>query len=230
VLTPPPNSIPTNGSTINVIVDGVYVGHPIYNIYRADIASLFPGYANSNGAVGYFYLDTTAYEDGVHTIQWTASDSAGNTDGIGSRYFTIQNTGNSSRSIMHGAERKERRDGSLRLPNPGEAISIDYSTPVSVKKGYRDSKPQTIYPNDNGDITIEIKELERLEIHFSDPGTPILNLSSLPIGSTLDRERGVFYWQPGPGFIGEYPLIFMRKNKNNEMTKKTIIIKIKPLE
>jgi hypothetical protein len=91
VLTPRPNKIPTNGSTIGVWIDGVNVGHPNYNIYRSDIAALFPGYANSNGAAGYFYLDTTAYENGVHTIQWTAKDNAGNTDGIGSRYFTIQN-------------------------------------------------------------------------------------------------------------------------------------------
>jgi hypothetical protein len=54
---------------------------------------LFPGYANSSGAAGYFYLDTRAYKNGVHTIQWVATDDAGNTDGIGSRYFTIQNTG-----------------------------------------------------------------------------------------------------------------------------------------
>ena len=91
VLTPQPNKIPFNGSTIDVWIDGVNVGHPHYNIYRSDIAALFPGYANSNGAAGYFYLDTTAYENGVHTIQWTAKDNTGNTDGIGSRYFTIQN-------------------------------------------------------------------------------------------------------------------------------------------
>jgi hypothetical protein len=97
VLTPQPNNIPNNGTTIDVYVDGVNLGHPTYNIYRKDIADLFPGCANSSGAVGYFYLDTTAYENGVHTIQWTATDNAGNTDGIGSRYFTIRNTGNDSK-------------------------------------------------------------------------------------------------------------------------------------
>jgi hypothetical protein len=30
----------------------------------------------------------------------------------------------------------------------------------------------------------------------------------LPIGSSLDRERGVFRWQPGPGFLGTYHLSF----------------------
>jgi len=102
VLTPQPNSIPFDGSTISVWVDGVSIGHPTYNNYRTDIASLFPGYANSNGAVGYFYLDTTAYKNGVHTIAWSARDNAGNVDGIGSRYFTIHNTGNDSSVMSRG--------------------------------------------------------------------------------------------------------------------------------
>lgn len=91
VITPQPNKIPIDGSTIDVWIDGNKVGHPTYNLYRSDIASLFSGYANSNGAVGYFILDTTSYANGVHTIQWTVKDSAGNTDGIGSRYFIIKN-------------------------------------------------------------------------------------------------------------------------------------------
>ena len=91
-LTPWPNTIPTDGSSINVYVDGVNLGHTDYNIYRPDIAGLFPSYANSSGAAGYFILDTTTYENGVHTIQWVVTDGGGNTDGIGSRYFVIQNS------------------------------------------------------------------------------------------------------------------------------------------
>ena len=30
----------------------------------------------------------------------------------------------------------------------------------------------------------------------------------LPIGSSL--KRGIFYWQPGPGFLGDYTLVFER--------------------
>ena len=30
----------------------------------------------------------------------------------------------------------------------------------------------------------------------------------LPIGSTLDREKGIFSWIPTPGFIGRYELYF----------------------
>ena len=40
-------TIPINGSTIDVYVDGVFAGHPVYNNDRADIATLFPGFYNT---------------------------------------------------------------------------------------------------------------------------------------------------------------------------------------
>ncbi len=92
VLTPQPNSIPSDGSTITVYVGGLPQGHPAYNVLRQDISSSFPGYANTQSPGGQFTLDATAFANGVHTIQWVAADNAGNTDGIGSRYFTIQNS------------------------------------------------------------------------------------------------------------------------------------------
>jgi hypothetical protein len=47
-------------------VDGVPLGHPTYNLYRSDIATLLPGYANSNAAVGLFVLDRH------HPHEWPA--------------------------------------------------------------------------------------------------------------------------------------------------------------
>jgi hypothetical protein len=91
VLTPQPNEIPADGSTIWVYVDGVPLGHPVYNVFRADIARLFPGYANTNGAIGYFVIDTTTLANGLHTIAWSVTDSAGHGAGIGSRFFRVRN-------------------------------------------------------------------------------------------------------------------------------------------
>jgi hypothetical protein len=93
-LTPSPYSIPVDGSSIEVYVDGVYRGHPVYNNYRSDIAQLFPEYSNSTGAVGYFTLDTTTLTNGVHTIAWVVRDTGGNASGIGSRFFTVANSAN----------------------------------------------------------------------------------------------------------------------------------------
>jgi uncharacterized protein (TIGR01370 family) len=259
VLTPMPNHIPTDGSTIDVYVDGINLGHPIYNIYRSDIASLFPGYANSDGAHAYFDFDTFTYANGVHTIYWTASDDAGNTDGIGSRYFTIQN--------LHGAwgmARGARRRGSPAwMPNCGgipdiSNVPIDYVSSVGIIKGYkRNVKPLKRYQDKKGNITIETKELERIEIHLAydlaeievkaaggrsyNSKFKIQNSKfyfgymvvgnqrrALPIGSTLDRESGIFYWQPGPGFLGRYHLVFIKNEKIEGKKKKQIIINIVP--
>jgi uncharacterized repeat protein (TIGR01451 family) len=90
-LTPQPNIIPIDGSTIWVFIDNLPVGHPVYNNYRSDIGTLFPNYQNSQGAVGYYYIDTTKLTNGLHTISWLATDSAGNKQGLGSRFFNVQN-------------------------------------------------------------------------------------------------------------------------------------------
>lgn len=88
-LSPGGVCIPIDGSTIDVLVDGVVVGHPTYNYSRADIASGYPGYCNSNGAVGLYYLNASGLSDGLHTIAWRVRDANGRTSEIGSRYFRV---------------------------------------------------------------------------------------------------------------------------------------------
>jgi hypothetical protein len=228
-LTPMPNKIPEDGSTIRLYINGVLLSNAaVYNQYRPDIAGYFPGYANSSGAAVTFSIDTTAYTDGVHTIFWIAEDNAGNADGIGSRYFTVRN---SARGREH-----------FILPSDILAkIPPDDSAPVKIRKGYHhhaDAEPQTIYPDDNGIIHIEINELERLEVHLSDlkvssfySGYHVVGeqLKPLPIGSTLDRRRGIFYWQPGQGFYGGYAFVFIKEEGNNkEKIQVRITISLKP--
>ena len=234
-LTPQPNYIPTDGSTINVWVDGLKLGHPTYNIYRADIAALFPGYANSNGAVGYFYLDTTTYSNGVHTIQWTAIDNAGNTDGIGSRYFTIQN---SSTQTTQGIAQSVRSEAHRpQFITPGQDFVLDNTTPVGIVKGYETNAElaelEMIYPNDQGMRTVEIKQLERIELHFGRErkisGWMVVGkqLHPLPIGSYIDPDGGIFCWQTGTAFLGKYQLIFIEKDPYGNPIGKNIVVKIK---
>jgi len=230
VLTPQPNHIPVNGSTINVWVDGVNIGHPTYNIYRSDIASFFPGYINSNGAVGYYYLDTAGYSEGVHTIAWTAADNAGNTDGIGSRFFSILNTGQVSvqgTSVTFNV--KPARSG---IEKPG--IASDCFKPVLVKKGFKnDIEPTEVFPDGEGRVSIETRELERVEINLPGCMSGYLvvgdELRALPIGSTLDSRRDIFYWQPGPGFIGKYYFVFIVKEETGLVRQIPVVVTIKPL-
>jgi hypothetical protein len=67
------------------------VGRLRYNNFRSDVAALFPGYANSNGAVGAFIFDTTTLTNGLHSIFWVVNDNRGGSQGIGSRFFTVAN-------------------------------------------------------------------------------------------------------------------------------------------
>lgn len=96
VLTPPPNWIPYDGKTIQVFVDGKFIGHPVYGLRRKNesIVKAFPHCLNNQegrGAVGYIIIDTTKYNNGLHRLAWTVKDSVGTAAGIGSRWFRIQN-------------------------------------------------------------------------------------------------------------------------------------------
>ncbi|MCP4151612.1 MAG: hypothetical protein GY757_27965 [bacterium] len=238
-LTPQPNTIPFDGSTLNVWIDGVEAGQPQYNRYREDIAQLLPGYNNSNGAMGQFTLDTTLYENGVHTIAWSVADDAGNVDGIGSRYFSIRNSSSDSAGSYGMASTKKK--GNRFGPKPFVKTALQPKSckkGVDVQAGQQTAKPaasqkgitvktgsrhgdkgQKIVPGKDGKWLIKIGELERLEIDFHKKagiGNPLKGFlmvgkkyRPLPIGSTLDVEQGIFYWQPGPGFVGKYRFLFM---------------------
>jgi len=238
-LTALPHFIPVDGSTISVWVDGISLGHPDYGHYRSDVAAAFPGLANSQGAVGFFYLDTTAYNNGLHTIVWTVADSNGDADGIGSRFFTIANMGASPQTP--GAPVASR----LFVMPSGTSGS------VYVQKGYGQGvEAETVFSSPDGWVDIAAAPLDRLVLYL-DPtavGLPDIDPAqegdrprkafggadrnppglfagtvfegyqmvgtqyrALPVGSTFDPAAGVFSWQIGPGFLGDFNLLFVRK-------------------
>jgi hypothetical protein len=62
-----------------------------------------------------------------------------------------------------------------------------------------------------GMYVIDMEELDRVEVRIGASEGHLLvagERRSLPIGSTL--RGGTFYWQAGPGFLGEYELVFER--------------------
>jgi len=208
-LTPQPKYIPEDGSTIWVWVDGQPVGHPNYGHYRADIANKFPGYQNSNGAIGFFVIDTTEYTNGVHTISWSVKDNTGVGDGVGGRRFEIQNAGGDTAGLET-------------LP-----LLADTSGWLSIgvekwEKGYQERQEnQELQENqekqelqENQKLQIEVEEVERIEVHLTGQvGNKFIGWGRnksipLPEGSTLDKEKGVFYWQLSPGFLGRHVLHF----------------------
>ena len=182
-LTQNPYCIPNDGHTLNVFIDGVILGHPTYNQKRSDIATLFPGLCNSNGGVGFFSIDTTKLANGLHNIAWAVTDNQGRGDGIGSRYFTVQNAGG--------------------------VAAPDEMAPESVKTRTAQTR--------RGSYAIEVEELDRIELDLG-----AISSDSLPVGSTL--KDGVFYWQLGPGFLGDYEFRFTRADG----TRALLHVKVRP--
>jgi hypothetical protein len=214
-LTPQPNFIPTDGSTIWVWVDGVPLGHPTYGQPRADIATLFPGYQNSAGAVGYYIIDTTKLENRTHTISWSVRDSAGNTDGIGSRYFDVQNVaGGASAGVVSGT-----------IATGAASTAQEALLPEQSGGGLG---LETVSPRE-----IEIEELGRIRVELTGTsGARIIGWGMsedrpLPIGSTLDAN-GVFWWSAGPGFLGRHVLHFAATDGVRRSPAVEIVVNIVP--
>jgi hypothetical protein len=227
-LTPQPYTIPFDGSTITVWLDGLPTGNPVYNQYNKEIADLFPGYNNQDGAGGSFILDTTALTHGIHALAWLVEDDAGNSNTVGFQYFSIDNTG-----------------------MPGGANSIDMSfnsieelqnlvprqmEPVFFKKGYRTGEEAgVLLPDVEGIGSVTIKELEPVELQL---GTNIAaasgylvtgsHLRELPVGSTLDHKSGLFSWLPGPGHFGKYLMVFVVKDMEGQYKRTLVRFTIEP--
>ncbi|MCP4214774.1 MAG: BACON domain-containing protein [bacterium] len=225
-LTPMPNKINENGRGIDVYVDGAKVGSPTYNLYRSDIASLFPGYANSNGAMAKFQLDTTDIPNGLHTISWVVTDEGGNSDGVGSRYFKVTNAATS-----RGSASSRRVRPSLSAMEIRTLPSME-SGAIYVRQGVHRRAGLNRMENDgSGVYNIRSSELNNLEIRLGEEESEWQGymlagkgFTSLPIGSTLAEDSETFLWQPGPGFYGDYHLVFVKTDA--EGTRKRMLINV----
>jgi hypothetical protein len=195
-LTPQPYTIPVDASTIWVFVDGQPLGHPVYNQFRPDIAGLFPGLANSNGAVGAFILNTTTMTNGLHSIAWSVTDNGGRIEGIGSRLFTVANSSPLTEEPSSFLRKKSARRSSAR-----EGIWL--------RTGYNPESPLGRIE----EAAIKVAQTERIELHLPgeiERGCLLIDneCRDLPVGSTLDRAEGIFYWGIDPAFLGAYTLRF----------------------
>lgn len=205
-LTPQPKMIPSNGSTIQVIVDGVALGQVNYGFFRPDVAALFPRLENTNGAVGYRVIDTTALVERVHTIAWVVFDNMGVGAGIGSRYFTVANSADAvpSAALESGPDARRQAAGM-------EALEAD------APRVYRLHPLRT--------LTVRMPAPDDPACAASYAGYAQVNgeLRDLPVGASID-PTGVFHWQPGPAFHGRYDLLLVRTDCRAQKTRVPIAV------
>jgi Tol biopolymer transport system component len=222
-LTPLPKTIPIDGSTIAVLIDGVTVGNVNYNHARPDIQGLFPGLNNTDGAVGFHVIDTTALANGLHTIAWVVSDNLGATEGLGSRYFTVSNgvpTGDPAVTAMTSLAEVE-------------AAPID-TTALIGRRGWDPEAPLGSFgAGPSGVTVIRSEEVSRVELQLGVGDytgylrTPA-GLAPLPVGAHIDRTTKTFTWAPGVGFVGRYDLVFVRSIDGRVAARRDVRILLHP--
>jgi hypothetical protein len=230
-LARPGRMIPTNGSTIWAWVDGVPVGHPVYNLCRAsivagkctdDIARLFPGYANSNGAIGYRLLDTTKLTNGLHTISWSVKDDAGNSEGIGSRYFRVLNgpsPAGLAKDVSLSADLGARVDpGAARAAVVSAAVGYDAAATMQRVVDGTVRMPQA------DRVTVQVASEANASVYRLEGGT----LEPLPVGATYDAATHRLAWQPGPAFLGRYPFAVVERTADGKRQVSTFTVDIAP--
>jgi uncharacterized delta-60 repeat protein len=246
-LTQAPKDVPADSSTISAFIDGVFVGHPGVRAARSDITAAFPT-SDTTHAVGGLALDTTAFTNGVHTISWVVGDTGGQTDGIGSRYFTISNPCSSgltldpsapvaSNVIASTAAVQMPRAAVRRMSSPEaltaqiEAAPADLSS-IQGRRGFDVDAAQVRYTPVGGRITVQSEEFDRIELRLSTGGLhqytgylrTVAGMMPLPIGSSLDARTGAFAWTPGVGFVGTYDLVFVRWNGGRAVARQDVRI------
>jgi hypothetical protein len=216
-LTPLPGTIPTNGSTISVFVDGAPIGSPTYNLFRSDIASLFPGYNNTNGAVGLFGLNTTSYANGVHNLAWSVTDNLGRVDGIGSRFFTVLN--GSGDALPDG--------GRVEMGSLGGEYGADLGRSASSDEGAE--IPLAATAREMGRVAVGLPP------ESAAPGSTLAayfvngdRLDRLPVGASFDPAERVLYWQPAAGFSGEYRFLVVETGPGGESRRWPVLVRLVP--
>jgi hypothetical protein len=183
--------------------------------------------------VGYRVLDTTAFAEGLHTIAWVVTDSLDAAAGIGSRYFSVANSADAQPLSQSGATTAASIDAQTASPAPviatgpgpdvlrhaASLAEVPVSeAAVSARRG--EGGARRLSARDDGSRAVTLASLERLELMLGDADARCpctwagylvdhATLRDLPVGAALD-PTGTFYWQPGPGFIGTFELLFVR--------------------
>ncbi len=216
MLAQPGRSIPFDGSTIRLFLDGAEQPHVAgYGFARPDVAALFPfpTYLNGNGPAAQFTFDTTVLADGLHTIVWVVADDLGVVQGIGSRYMNVQN----------GLASQVAASATLEARSAADVRAVPQATALLWER--LGLEPGTWALRFAGDATQEIRQNrgERVEVGldtwwWSEGCGPYAGYlmtgdvaGPLPPGASLDGDEGVFRWLPPIEFAGAYEFVFIRQ-------------------
>src|SRR5579884_3737241 len=116
-----------------------------------------------------------------------------------------------SRALMTAVLSGACAFGQQAAPAP-QAHGVERPAAVQLVRGFNpNAKPETLAPNQQGEYSIQMEQLERIELKMAAvDGYQTVNgeRTTLPVGSSL--KDGTFYWMVAPAFLGDFHLVFER--------------------
>jgi hypothetical protein len=167
------------------------------------------------------------------------TDNCGRQDGVGSRFFTVLNSSpppagraaaDQTGSFLPARRAPGKLAGAGRRAQgsaPGDAASASSqegstranTDPIAVRHLGREW--EMVPSNAEGRRVVEVAQHGRIEIKLPQAQSGTFEgyqvtkdqRRPLPIGSSLDAGAGIFYWQPAPGFLGSFNLVFVTPDR-----------------
>jgi hypothetical protein len=225
------------GSVGNPVPTGHYCDDDIGNIFgqptpqpaftvRTSNPTRYRNLDAGRGAIGAFDIDTTALSNGMHTLAWGVTDSAGRSEGIGSRFFNVINGAAGDVAVAGdraGASSAVEAAPAPRGVNAARLAGLGVTAAqVWGRTSFNLQQPwQEVTPAADGRRYLRLAELGRLELavppQFTEGFLAVSDtLRPLPVGSRL--QGGRFTWSPGPGYIGDYQLVFVSADEQVPFT------------
>jgi hypothetical protein len=238
VLTPgsvAPGTATIPASGVRVAIDGVFLAGVPSVSARSDISAGFPQFNTSQAGRGLF-IDTTLYANGSHTIGWLVTDSVGQADGVGSRFFKIQNTALVTTTASRGLAGSSTTFGDV-FQAAARLTGIDTGAAVHVATGFDPrARLRAVRPDAFGRRHVAIPEMDRVEVRLSSlpkksgsyAAYQVANgqLRRLPVGSSFDPRNGTLYWQPGAGYVGDYEFVVVDQTRRDAKRLTRVVVSV----
>ncbi|MDO8835985.1 MAG: M12 family metallo-peptidase [Vicinamibacterales bacterium] len=228
--------VPIDGSTMNVVVDGVAVGRVAYNQCRGNIGNPVPPGSYCDDDVANIFgsltplaavalrsanptrhrnLDLDRAAIGSFAIDTTLMTNGmhniawGVTDSAG----RVEGIGSRNFFVLNAGS--DPASPALVPDKTGGRLTALVTDGVLGRTGFDFEAMLEVVPADaDGVHQVQLVELGRLELHVGAVGAGYLvangTLRDLPPGSFLDTASGVFTWMPVAGYFGTYRLAFVR--------------------
>jgi hypothetical protein len=153
----------------------------------------------------------------MHQIGWLVTDSCGQHDGIGSRFFTVLNgVGGDTELAQRPTATRDGLTPDEVIPAVAQLRTAPVRTPTErVAVRHLGGDWEDLQQDVEGWHVVEVNQGGPIEVQLPFNAEAYRAFQevqgrrrSLPLGSSFDTNASIFYWQPDSAFLGSFDLVF----------------------